>query len=278
MSTLQRIISRITKVFFPIFAKKFIPSQFVPCRLEFENYPEAVAAVDSTTIPFYNPGNYDEKKKSWDGKNHINGIKLQLAVNPAGIAIHINCEYIAGTHDKKIFDLSHISEFLTIKRGKRDMQLPILADRGYTGIQSYHVTAIVQKQGTDSEIIKENGDIAHDRVIVENYIGRLKQYWGVCSEGFRGERANLQLIIPALVGLTNYLIDQNPLRKVIITPEKSDTSIGKKKNERKNMRLCWHYKSRTNMSFKYCNTITIFEQKYCECNKQSQNFPYKRII
>ena len=82
MSTLQRIVSRITKVFFPIFAKKFIPSQFVPCRLEFENYPEAVAAVDSTTIPFYNPGNYDEKKKSWDGNvvaetRSLNGVVLR---------------------------------------------------------------------------------------------------------------------------------------------------------------------------------------------------------
>ena len=35
--------------------------------------------------------------------------------------------------------------------------------------------------------------------------------WGILSDGFRGEKANLQTIVLGLTALTNYLIDQHPL-------------------------------------------------------------------
>ena len=212
ISTYQRIVKRIVNLSFPIFAKKFIPSSFTKSKKEFDNFPDAVGAIDSTTIPFAMPSSKDMQVSSWDGKNHINGQKLQLLVNPDGIAIHINYDFMAGTHDKKICDLSGVTEFLTVKRGKRDLILPIIADRGYQGIEQYMKDAIVMKRGSEEETISRNNDIAHDRVIVENYIGRMKQYWGVLTKGFRGDRTSLSKIIPGLVGLTNYLIDQHPLR------------------------------------------------------------------
>ena len=49
----------------------------------------------------------------------MNGLKLQLLVFPDGQAIQINFDYLTGTHDKKIYDLSHVTEFVTVKRGKQ---------------------------------------------------------------------------------------------------------------------------------------------------------------
>lgn len=57
-------------------------------KSQFQNYPDAVAAVDSTTIPFYIPPNDEEKRKTYDFKNAVNGHKLQAAVTPDGLAIH----------------------------------------------------------------------------------------------------------------------------------------------------------------------------------------------
>ena len=74
-------------------------------------------------------------RKSWDGKNHVNDIKLQAVVNPARMAIHVNIDYLGSVHDKKLFDVSGVTEFLTVKRGVRLLHHPILADRGYAGIE-----------------------------------------------------------------------------------------------------------------------------------------------
>ena len=209
--TLQRIIKKVTNAFFPIFIKKFIPKELPNCKKQFINFPDAVGAVDSSTIEFNRPKAREEQKKTWDAKNHINGIKLQAVVNPAGIAIHVNIDYMGSVHDKKLFDVSGVTEFFTVKRGVRNLHLPILADRGYTGIEKYYESAIVQQRGNDEETIKRNNEIARDRQIVEHYFGRLKMSWGILSDGFRGERSSLQNIVLGLTALTNYQIDQHPL-------------------------------------------------------------------
>ena len=89
-----------------MYIDKFIPKALPICKVQFKNYPDAVGAVDSSTIPFYRPQIKEDQKKSWDAKNHQNGIKLQALVNPAGKAIHICTNYLGTAHDKKVFDLS----------------------------------------------------------------------------------------------------------------------------------------------------------------------------
>ena len=101
--TLQRIFKKVTNEYFPIFVKKFIPKELPTCKKQFTNFPDAVGAVDSTTIEFYRPTDHEKMRKSWDGKNHVNGIKLQAVVNLARMAIHVNIDYIGSVHDKKTF-------------------------------------------------------------------------------------------------------------------------------------------------------------------------------
>ena len=210
-ATIERIIKRVTNAYFPIFVSRFIPHELVHCRQQFVNFPSAIGAVDSSTIEFYRPKAKAEQKESWDAKNKINGIKLQALVNPQGKAIHICVEYLGGVHDKKLFDVSGLTEFVTIKRGVETVILPILADRGYVGIEHYHKTAIVQQRGNDPETIKRNNFIAKDRQIVERFFGRFKMSWGSMSDGYRGDRDGIKIVVKGLVALTNYNIDLHPL-------------------------------------------------------------------
>ena len=219
--TLERIIRKVTSTYFPVFIDKFIPKALPTCRVQFKNYPDAVGAVDSSTIPFFRPQAKDDQKKSWDAKNHQNGIKLQALVNPAGKAIHICTNFLGATHDKKVFDLSGATAFVTVKRGVEDVQLPILADRGYIGIEKYHTTAIVQQKGSSKAVKDRNNYIAVDRQIVERFFGRFKVSWGAMSDGYRGDRDNIGLIIMGLVALTNYYIDLHPLTST------DDNELGK---------------------------------------------------
>ena len=104
-STFHDIVQKVIHLYYPIFIQRFIPKSIPSCDKEFKNFPYAVGAVDSTTIPFNCPSNKTERLASWDAKNHTNGIKLQALVNPAGRAIHLNADYNASVHDKKSFDV-----------------------------------------------------------------------------------------------------------------------------------------------------------------------------
>ena len=211
--TLQRVIKKVTNTYFPVFIKQFIPKTLPAFSKSFVNYPSAVGAIDTTTIEFHRPNDLAIQKASWDAKHRINGVKLQALVGPHGRAIHVNADFMASTHDKKIFDLTDVTAFVTVQRGVELIPHPILADRGYVGIDKSHPTAIVQQRGKDDDTLKRNNDIAKDRIIVERFFGRFKMSWGAMSLGYRGDRHSMQLIIMGLVALTNFHISLHPLTK-----------------------------------------------------------------
>ena len=62
--TLDRIIKKVTHLYFPVFIRKFIPKSIPTCRIQFKNFPSAIGAVDSSTIPFYRPSDTQKKKAS----------------------------------------------------------------------------------------------------------------------------------------------------------------------------------------------------------------------
>ena len=212
ITTIERIQSRIVDEGFPIFTKKFIPQTYIPeSTLKFKNYPSAVAAIDSTTIPHNKPLKFEEQKLTYDHKNAINGLKVQALVNPDGQAFHITIEPHASVHDKKIFDNSQVSKLLTQVNGKEVEVKKILADKGYQGITQSLPNAEVMQKGKDNEIEQKNNSIAADRQIVERWNNRFKTYWLVLTQGWRGDRTNLPNIVKGLAAITNYLINLHPL-------------------------------------------------------------------
>ena len=60
---------------------------------------------------------------------------------------------------------------------------------------------------------EENDRISHDRVIVENYFGRLKSLWGVCSHKWEWDRQSYDIFFRACLALTNYSVRCCPLRR-----------------------------------------------------------------
>ena len=75
------------------------------CSTCFVNFPDAECAVDSTAILFCTP------KKD---ENCIYEKQSELTE----IAIHINTDHPGGVHDERLYDISGLSEFLTVNIGK----------------------------------------------------------------------------------------------------------------------------------------------------------------
>ena len=69
--TLERIIDRVVFEFFPVFVKKFIPVDLSRSKVLFVNFPDAVGAIDSTTIRTYRSQKFEKQKATWDAKKEL---------------------------------------------------------------------------------------------------------------------------------------------------------------------------------------------------------------
>ena len=125
-------------------------------------FPDAECAVDSTAILFCTSKKDEnciyEKQSEW-----------------TETAIHISTDHPGSIHDKRLYDISDLPEFLTVTCEKRKIILSVLTDRGCVGIDSYHKSAIVQQRGSGKETINRNNNIAVDRQIVERHFIRFNE-------------------------------------------------------------------------------------------------------
>ena len=87
------------------FCSKILHREFVACSTRFVIFPDAECAVDSTAILFCT------SKKD---ENCIYEEQSELTE----IAIHINTDHPGGVHDERLYDISGLSEFLTVNIGK----------------------------------------------------------------------------------------------------------------------------------------------------------------
>lgn len=210
-TTFHRIIQLVVRKYFPIFNSEFLPQKIIPTENYFKNYPSAVGALDTTTVPHYTPLRRSTQKQCFDYKHKKNGAKIQLLVNADGIAIHCQVEANSSIHDKKLFDQSPLKDLLIQKNGCEIETKRILADKGYLGIEKDLPKALIMKKGDSEEIKEINNRIAQDRQIVERFNGRFKKIWNIASTGCRLDRLNIPDILTGLVGLTNYHIRHHPL-------------------------------------------------------------------
>ena len=115
-SSLERMVNEMTRTCFPLFINLFLPKKIVPCRQKFKNFPSAVGAIDTTTVPHNRPILIKDQKKTFDFKRHKNGAKLQILCNPEGLAIQAYATLNGSMHDKCLFEVSKIKKILTIKK------------------------------------------------------------------------------------------------------------------------------------------------------------------
>ena len=198
-STIQEIFDRVVNYCFPIWINKFIPQKIIPCKSAFINFPDCIGAIDTTTITTNKPSLDSELKKlTWDGKNKKNGFKIETIVNPDGIAIFVKAGIPASQHDFGIFKSTKVIDFLSYKSGNRTKINPILADKGYTGLEKFISEEFVMwrktvKDKSEEEINKHNNEIAEDRQIVERWYGRMKSVFTILGLRYRGNRNKIEI-------------------------------------------------------------------------------------
>ena len=222
---LQRAIDMTLKSISSALVNEFFKLK-VPLNNEkkFKYHPQACGAIDTTLIPISKPHNFEEQKKHYSMKHGQCGIKIQALVRPNGICTTFAFGFPGSVHDMKVLELtnwvnSYLSYNVTLANNANAIHhYPCLFDKGYTGLHNTcHEAIITIRKPKFHDLSQDENDlnnrIESDRIIVENFFGRLKSIFGILATRFRGDKKNhLKYIIPICMSLTNYHISLHPLR------------------------------------------------------------------
>lgn len=195
----------------------------------FQHFPCALYATDVTFQQSNRPaGSMAEALPWYSAKHKLYGYKVEVSVNPRGLAVNCTNHARGNTADITMFrnnQAFHMSarrkvdgDHRLVDHGPLLTEYPdewaVLADKGYQGLAD-HVRCVHPKKGktlTTNER-KTNDNISSDRVIVENYFGRLCGLWRICADKFRWSEELYDDIFHVCASLTNFHITMHPLRE-----------------------------------------------------------------
>jgi hypothetical protein len=176
-------------------------------------------------------GNMKERSGYYSAKHHLHGYKVEVSVLPNGLAVNCTAHYPGNKADIEIFRDNHEFHLQELRKADDERDLTddgpmadeypdswcVLADKGYQGLASdfraitphkkrpLHPLSLVESETNDR--------IAHDRVIVENFFGRMCTLWSICSDKYRWDERKYDTFFRLCVAMTNYHIRIMPLRQ-----------------------------------------------------------------
>jgi len=223
-STLIKIVHRTVHAIAPVLKNKFIRP--IPLSVQrmygwtFPDYPSVTAICDSTLIHTHKPTDPVLSADSYSGKHRANGYKVQTINACNGIAMHVTDPIGARKHDLTIFrenvTAAIFSETRLVAGKPEEMMYSCMFDLGYMGVDQILPAALPVRRRPHMELTDQekdfNAHLSSHRIVIENFYGRLKNYWKILGFEYRGDIEFLKDIVFVCVSLTNVLIMAYPLR------------------------------------------------------------------
>lgn len=218
-------------------------------------------AVDSTTCPIYRPkGSFADAKVYWDDKNHIYGLKKEVAVltvpphyalfcSPAFTGSQNDFGYFAANYERYLPYLGTTEDDLrNLPQNERFQQWGIVGDKGYVGATEILPCFVHPKKKpkngtlTQAELAR-NKIIGKVRVPVECFFGRMKKAWLIWSKVYTLDHQHFDEDFENCMLLTNQLIRVGALDKddkiyyrKLLAKYRSDYELGQEKTKLINQR------------------------------------------
>lgn len=233
MSSLEKMVHRVIQTVEPVLFSHLVKPVTMPEQMEagntFTNYPHALYATDVKFQPAYRPsGRFMEQKVYYSAKHKLYGFKIECSVAPPGLAVDVSNHCPGSTSDVTMM-LDRLSIHRNMLRkeegtspeiGGEPTQFAhmwaVLVDKGYQGAGRVLRTIQPKKQprgGTlDRDDIARNKAVSSDRVLVENYFGRMCVLWKAVYATFKWNENRFDSVSRLCVALTNYHVGLMPLR------------------------------------------------------------------
>ncbi|KAG3234651.1 hypothetical protein PI124_g20301 [Phytophthora idaei] len=231
---LEKMIFKLLKIVKPIFFKEFVKPIGMKNQREkgdtFRNYPYALYATDVKFQPANHPsGRFTEQKAYFSGKHKLYGYKLDCPVACRGQAVDLSLHEPGSTSDVTMFvnrrdtHLAFLAkdhdELHNDDNGEGSPEHPVscavLVDKGYQGAAGVTRTIQPTRKPRGGELthaeVARNKLVSADRVIVENYFGRVCSLWKVMYVPFKWNEVRLDRLARICFALTNYHVGFMPL-------------------------------------------------------------------
>ncbi|OWY99315.1 LOW QUALITY PROTEIN: hypothetical protein PHMEG_00029695 [Phytophthora megakarya] len=225
VSTLGKMVHHVIQTIEPVLYPQLVQRVKMNTQIQegntFSNYLHALYATDVKFQPAYRPtGRFTEQKVYFSAKHKLYGFKIECSVAPPGVAVDVS-DHAAGSRS----DITMMLDRLSIHRqmlkkeddsvpelGGEPSQFPqmwgVLVDKGYQGAGRVLRTIQPRKQprgGTlDHEDIARNKAISADRVLVENFFGRMCLLWKATYATFKWNENRFDSVARLCTALTNY--------------------------------------------------------------------------
>lgn len=178
-----------------------------------------VIILDATHIRVNNTRSLNSIMSLWSGKKHMPSMNTTIAVSPDGTAIWLGKTVAGSTHDIALLrddfpDFGALTDIMFDPNTPPEMCPILVLDLGYQGLMVYVPGADVfipirkdlgtdpEKEGLSQADRDYNAEISRIRIIVEQVIGKMKQY-GILTRQFGGTPDQLNEEINIVTGLVN---------------------------------------------------------------------------
>jgi hypothetical protein len=170
-------------------------------------------------------------KRYFSNKHKLYGLKVESSVAYPGYCVDLSPHFPAATSDLTIF-LSQLPKHKEmVRKTEEDLRIEdsgegsesyqnywaILTDKGYQGSSNYIRTIHPKKKPIGSELTREdiqrNARISSDRVLVENYFGRVCSLWKISRSTYKWNQEAYDMITRLTFALTNFHVSLMELRE-----------------------------------------------------------------
>ncbi|ETV77330.1 hypothetical protein H257_08776 [Aphanomyces astaci] len=181
---------------------------------KFVHYPYALYATDVKFQPSHRPsGRFGEQKHYFSGKHKLYGLKIEASVSPDGRLVDMSPHVPGSVADLTLIRnrLDEHQRFLSKEASKS-----MINDKGYIGLAASLRAIHPKKKPTggalDRHDLDRNKEVSSDRVIVENFFGRVSMLWKVSYATFVWGEKLYDDIQRLTFSLTNLHASLLPLR------------------------------------------------------------------
>ncbi|KAH9105473.1 hypothetical protein LEN26_014757 [Aphanomyces euteiches] len=217
-STLEKTVYKVIDISGDVLYEHFVKPVDMTSQnqngVTFSNYPYALYATDVKFQPAYKPaGRFEEQKEYFSGKRKLYGYKIEVSVAPPGIAVLSTQHYPGSKADVSIFHDNIDQHYLHLSKSENEKSQ---ADYGKLGVEYPDHWALLVDMGYQDAArnqISRNSRISSDRVLVENYFGRMCKLWNAMYVTFKWAGNRYDSIARICIALTNCHCGLMPLRE-----------------------------------------------------------------
>lgn len=216
ISTIQSTVNRLADKYIKWIS---VNERISEHQLRLKDWPLLLGSLDATVQEINNP--HLDNDPYYSGKHKFHCEKVQAFVSPTGLLIHFSRSFPGRVHDFQVFKSSGLRDLILAENSNCQRifheDCTVLADSGYQGINKEVPGAVTPRkkpknQERSAEDIAFNKTITHQRIIVENWFGRLKVLWNIMYQCYRLKLSFYDDLWKFCASITNYHILHHPLR------------------------------------------------------------------